>query len=586
MASNDSLLEVRLRLQGARQFITEAVGAAKSVSTFGVASEEAAAKSRLASIEARALQQTMYSLRRYAFYGTTAVLAFGAASLKLGLSFDEAKTSGTTAFTAILGGAGAANREMSALVGLTHQTGIQLETLTGAATTMQSFGFSIRDVNKDLLALGNFAQRAGLGSSGLGSLVQVFDRVRQAGRLTSLDIRTLTGLHVPALSILTRQLHLTALQAAQLRSGKLIIPSQFALPALATGIGQRAGQLGTGIGQQVGIARSYLSSILGGGEQGIFSFATRGLEQINKAFAARTRGGSFLQTIDPSGNLLLGWHLLGAAISGVISPVYGFIRGVSWLLAHIPGLGSVLGFAARQTWLVHGALFALSTLYLVTRTRMLAFWAAEKLITVGQTLYLGALYALDVAMALFAGDTAAAAAAMTGLDIAFYANPIGLIVLGVIALGVAMYELVSHAGAVGHAFVVAFDAVKGAVKSALNFIIGGWDWLADKLTIPGVSVFGHHLGGQSLLPHIPKLDQGGFVSQTGLAVVHRGETYSGVGPNGAALQRKTLDEPLHINLAIYMDSEKFATALVKLQGARDIFASAVFQAQDATAGRA
>jgi len=84
------------------------------------------------------------------------------------------------------------------------------------------------------------------------------------------------------------------------------------------------------------------------------------------------------------------------------------------------------------------------------------------------------------------------------------------------------------------ALVGAFASLPGRLaslmRSALNAVIGVW----NSLSIPGF-----HIGlpgpvpdinfGGASLPDIPLLDRGGTVMRTGLAIVHKGETYSGVG---------------------------------------------------------
>jgi hypothetical protein len=70
--------------------------------------------------------------------------------------------------------------------------------------------------------------------------------------------------------------------------------------------------------------------------------------------------------------------------------------------------------------------------------------------------------------------------------------------------------------------------IASAVKAPLNSLIRAWNGL--EFTAPKVEVFGKTFGGQTIgVPKIPELATGGAVMRTGLAVVHRGETFSGVG---------------------------------------------------------
>jgi hypothetical protein len=83
----------------------------------------------------------------------------------------------------------------------------------------------------------------------------------------------------------------------------------------------------------------------------------------------------------------------------------------------------------------------------------------------------------------------------------------------------------------------AFSGIADIIKRPLNAVID----MLNRFEVPKVTIGGGDpLGpfGPSLpevtiggwgLPHIPRLATGGSVLQTGLAVVHRGETFSGVG---------------------------------------------------------
>jgi hypothetical protein len=82
-------------------------------------------------------------------------------------------------------------------------------------------------------------------------------------------------------------------------------------------------------------------------------------------------------------------------------------------------------------------------------------------------------------------------------------------------------------GAVG-AISRAIGSVVNAIKGPINAVIHGWN--AIEFKTPSVSVFGKTIGGETIgFPDIPTLQEGGYVARTGLALVHEGETFSGVG---------------------------------------------------------
>lgn len=73
-----------------------------------------------------------------------------------------------------------------------------------------------------------------------------------------------------------------------------------------------------------------------------------------------------------------------------------------------------------------------------------------------------------------------------------------------------------------------------AIKAPINAVIRAWNsFKFPTFDIPKISTPLGDIGGGSWggwrLPHIPELARGGAVLRTGLAIVHRGETFSGVG---------------------------------------------------------
>jgi len=110
---------------------------------------------------------------------------------------------------------------------------------------------------------------------------------------------------------------------------------------------------------------------------------------------------------------------------------------------------------------------------------------------------------------------------------------IGLLVGGAIIAGLVLLEkkfgVVSGAvGALGDAMQAAWN---GGIKPAINLIIGGVELLARAWAMP-FTLLSKIPGVGNLVPsglaniRLPRLDVGGTVLQTGIAVVHRGEVVS------------------------------------------------------------
>lgn len=132
--------------------------------------------------------------------------------------------------------------------------------------------------------------------------------------------------------------------------------------------------------------------------------------------------------------------------------------------------------------------------------------------------------------------------------LAVLTGPIGLAVLAITrnwdkikAAATALYDWVvgklrgianffsDVAGSIGGTASRIADAIKGP----LNAVIRAWNGLQFK--VPEVNVGPIHFGGQTIgVPNIPTLASGGQVLRTGWAVVHEGETYSGVGGSSSS----------------------------------------------------
>jgi hypothetical protein len=97
------------------------------------------------------------------------------------------------------------------------------------------------------------------------------------------------------------------------------------------------------------------------------------------------------------------------------------------------------------------------------------------------------------------------------------------------------------------------------LKSPLNTVIRAWNRLSLKVPefdthIPGIGKIG---GGSIDFPDIPELAKGGLVAATGLAVVHEGETFSGVGNTLGTTYNAPLVWIEHATFAEELDVETF-----------------------------
>jgi phage-related protein len=110
--------------------------------------------------------------------------------------------------------------------------------------------------------------------------------------------------------------------------------------------------------------------------------------------------------------------------------------------------------------------------------------------------------------------------------------------------------------------IAAFGKVGTAMSDALKAPINAVIKMIDSIAIPGFHVhigmpspvpdidFGY--GGSGALFNLPTLDAGGFVAQTGVAVVHRGEEFLGV---GAARRGAGGDVHVHLDNAMVIGTD-------------------------------
>lgn len=486
MAASTDYLTIRLQMLGGGQVRAEAVSTAGAVTAMGDATEVAGKKSAFAAEKTFLFGEEMYSLRRYAFYGITALGVTAGAVIKLGYDFVKTRDESVGALTAITGGLSNAKTEVNALIGLTHDTGLGLDVLTTAAKNMILFKYSVRDTNAYLKDFGNYAQAKGLGGAGLTSIVSVFDRIKDTGRVDSRTLTALRNLGVPG-SALESALGLTPTQLVELQRGQGFVSATAATPALAGWMGQFAASQPKTLGQQVGIAKSYLAPLLGEFTQPFFDWldqtALPGLtKRLRTAVLGLQSGGiaGMFTALDPSGTLTNAWRLLTIAVEATGNVLRSFFRVVKDMSPLFVIAGGVLGVLAHHTTLVKGAIYGLTGAYVLNRIALIAVMGYEKLAWAAWVIYYGTIVGVTTAtkaLTLWNVNARLGLAELTtsigiaeGASSVLLATMTALAGLGIIALGV---EIVIHRAAVDKAVGDFLDAhglgfLGGTKESAMS----------------------------------------------------------------------------------------------------------------------
>jgi len=205
-----------------------------------------------------------------------------------------------------------------------------------------------------------------------------------------------------------------------------------------------------------------------------------GMEHAEKMAAAMT---------DQSERLAQSWYVIRAAIGSAILPAFNSFVGkiadmgtsVIWFTDMFPNITRWLGYVAVGFTLAVAA-GGLFTVMMGAGKMAMTAWGLGVMMWTG-------------ASALFTSGLATMRGVLLALNIAMYANPIGLIVAGiaaaVIAVGALIYywdDLKATMGEWGwvQSIVGIFNTVWGGVKSVFNDTI---NWIIDKLNlIPGVDI--------------------------------------------------------------------------------------------------
>lgn len=603
----DDSIDVRIRLQNARQFAADAALDAAAIRGVGAAAETTGRHVDVASRRSLLYSQALYTVRRGAFAATVALAGLATGATLMGIGFNSTMEQNTISLSHFLGSTQAATAELGTLYTLAAQTPFEFPQLTAAATRFLAFGFSLKETNEDLRVIGDTAAGLGAGAEGIERMVLVFGQMRATGRVLGNDLLQLAALGVPAMQILQKQLGLTAAQMQALGQGTLRIPSEIAIPALIRGLEERFHGLSRLQAQSfqglVSTAHDYAAQLAGIATHPLFITLERDLRHLNPLL--QQLGDSFktggwtgmIQTLDDAaganGQFVTSWEQIRAAGQDLFQLLVGVGIPSLRLLWATVGLGSppvraligLLGVATHHMTLLRIAVGLLVGRIIILR----AATATATAITWGYTF---AMKAGWVAMRAFYAAERVAIATQWALNVAMDANPIGLLIIGAVALGVGLAYLIIRVDAVRNALVGAydwardnwplllgiltgpvglaavmivrhFDQVKDAVRGVLNWLIGAWNalhftiggWTVPIPGLPDVHVPRVTVG----MPPIPYLAAGGMITSAGFGVIgDRGPELVSL-PRGATVQPLTAsasfdfgnlanDRPIHLHV--------------------------------------
>jgi tape measure domain-containing protein len=509
---DEEAIIVRAQLVGAGEFVAEADAITGATEEMGVAAETTGRKMEGASRRSFLMGQAMFTMRRFLYQGTLGLVAAGGAAVYFGLQFDSNMQQSTIALTHFLGGTKAAKTELNSLFRLAAYTPFSFADVTEAAKSMLSFGFSVKQTNDYLRVMADTMSGLGLSGQAVQQFTNDIVKMSARGKIMGQDIRELVSLHIPALAILQKQLGLTEKQVQNI--GNANIPATVAIDALMRGLEERyrgmserqsrsllgrfstikdltqqmlgeamrplfiwlqqvalpvvitiinALYKGFGIGGLLGSLRALNRSGAPFWFKTLYTFVVRTAETVQNLY----------DTFKPlililGGGLLIALYLVNTAL-GIFNRLGVVGQSILW--------GLVAAYVALniETWIA-----TLRSLYLLVTTAL--YVTVLDLYEASIWLVVAAMYAWDFVTNLLT-------ISMGLLDAELWGNPIGLIVLAVLALAVGIYllwtrsktfrDIIKSIGGIAL-------SVFGYIARTIEYIVDKIEWLARKIeSIPG-----------------------------------------------------------------------------------------------------
>lgn len=440
-------------------------------------------------------------------FGPSAAAAFGVAAgaaAAMGVKANAAKEQALTAFTTMLQSGREATKFYSTLQAFAAKTPFELPDVVMGAQRLMAFGFQAKQVIPTLTAIGDAVAGLGGGAEQVQQVTNAIGQMFAKGKIQSDELLQLTEAGVPALRILANQYGVTTGKMQEMVS-EGVVPAATAIPKLLAGIekgtkgaagsttafaGMMEAQSKTLVGQwstfvdNFNMAMGRLMEPVMPVIKSSLAFMSGQIGQL-PATIARVRakaapilasiGAAFRNYIVPAIRTYVlpalrdFWTfisegvvpLLGAVIRAVapVAAVVGGIlvialRAAGWLLANVvtPALQFLTSILDPLSPLLYGVAAALAT------------WFVAQQIATGMRL-------LGTAIAYTSKIIGFLRLAWIALGVAFYANPIGVVIALLVGLGVAIFAAYNKFAWFRTAVQAVWSAIQAAVSFAYNNVI-------------------------------------------------------------------------------------------------------------------
>lgn len=557
LSQNQIIVTLRLLGQGPyaaglRQAATNTMSLARATAATGLAMNTSSKRTWM-------MNQALYTMRRYAFYGTLAISALALGIIKLGYSYLATRDSARAALRPIFKDQQALNKELDYLFKLSKYSPFVLKDMTDALRVMypalHGAGMGVGEMNSLILSMTNILSQSGKTSpAALNRISYAIQHMLYQGRLTGILVRQLAASGVDVVALLS---NLGYAHANLSSIARLNIPPRNVINALID-LGQSG--IFKGAAQRIAmqsfpgmlqVLRDSVSKFMGLFLGGTYNSARSKLLELIKPGGIFDRLGNaksghqavMMLSTAITGNTGLGRGFellistlknLGLVFANIVIPA--FIMGAHALIIFAPllfALNFSLGLLAKHSWLVKYALVPLAAWFIITHTAMMSLWVASKLLTIAT---FGLVTALDFEAAalklLYVWDflvttstwilTAALGAQRTAAILAWSATlaPIALVLIGLAAVAGAIYLIIKYwtelkrvVGGGGLRDMLGINGAGGGGKFTGGGVVGNWlssnagvpTWLTGAHKIRAFAGGGYPDGWSLIGEHGPEL---------------------------------------------------------------------------------
>lgn len=481
MAASESVI-INTLLVGAREFVAGVQTEVASLRELGVATGLAGAEMNALGTKTFIANQALFTTRRVAYAGTLALLAAGAAALKLGWNYSNAMQQARVALDPVFGTTKALNNELNYLYKFSSFTPFQFKDITIAFRQMylgmHTAGISAKTVNVTLHSIADALAATGRTTPGaLNRVAIALQHMAYMGHLTGQVVLQLARDGLPIYAALTKELGLTGDQIH--RIGAMNILPQQALDALNKFIETYPGTANAAFRQATMTLhgafitfKDLLSQAASGGESGLFGGLTHFFQRVDKQLQPYVNNGKpitfqiFVNSIDkvlsPKTHLVLDFFaFLTGVVGGLSLAIKGLVGAIGLVLLPLRLLGGGGRNASLAIELLGYFVGALLALMIAMRVRLIAG-------AIAMSAYEAVLWGVTVAEGAAAFAAGAFSAVMTLLDAIVVATAFEFTLLD------AAFLLVAFRMAV---LVPVIESVAGAF-AMLDLFLGPVGWIA------------------------------------------------------------------------------------------------------------